>query len=159
MVKVLFVCLGNICRSPMAEAIFRNILKGNGLDKEIKVDSAGLGDWHEGEPPHVGTQNILKENEIDFSRIKARQLKQNDLKEYTYIIAMDAENVGAIHRLAGYDKTGEIARLLDFVDDSKTEDVPDPYYSDNFAEVFELINNGCNHLFTYICNEQNLGNE
>ncbi|SFA51192.1 protein-tyrosine phosphatase [Parageobacillus thermantarcticus] len=156
MVKVLFVCLGNICRSPMAEAIFRHLVKERGLEGEIIVDSAGTGNWHVGEPPHEGTQTILRKNQIDFSGIRARQICKEDLREFDYIIAMDAENVGNLRRLAGYDQTGFIGRLLDFVPDSEIVDVPDPYYTGNFAEVYDLIQKGCEHLLDTIIKEKNL---
>jgi protein-tyrosine phosphatase len=156
MVKVLFVCLGNICRSPMAEAIFRHLVKEKGLEGKITVDSAGTGNWHVDEPPHEGTQLILKKNNIDFSGIRARQIDQRDLQTFDYIIAMDAENVGNLRRLAGYNKTGFIGRLLDFVPDSEMADVPDPYYTGNFAQVYELIQKGCEHLLETIIKEKKL---
>jgi protein-tyrosine phosphatase len=156
MIHVLFVCLGNICRSPMAEAIFRQLVSDYGLEDKIHVDSAGTGDWHVGNAPHKGTQEILKENHILFNGIVARQLNNKDLSDFTYIIAMDAENLGEIHRLARYEKTGEIARLLDFVENIDYEDVPDPYYTGNFQEVYELIHNGCQHLLTYICGKEKI---
>jgi protein-tyrosine phosphatase len=156
MVKVLFVCLGNICRSPMAEAIFRHLVKERGLEDKITVDSAGTGNWHVGEPPHKGTQLILKKNNIDFSGIRARQINREDLQTFDYIIAMDAENIGNLRRLAGYNKTGFISRLLDFVPDSEMADVPDPYYTGNFAQVYELIQKGCEHLLDTIIKEKKL---
>ncbi|EZP78494.1 protein tyrosine phosphatase [Parageobacillus genomosp. 1] len=156
MVKVLFVCLGNICRSPMAEAVFRHLVKERGLEDKITVDSAGTGNWHVGEPPHEGTQLILKQNNIDFSGIRARQVDREDLQTFDYIIAMDAENVGNLRRLAGYNKTGFIGRLLDFVPDSEMADVPDPYYTGNFAQVYELIQKGCEHLLDTIIKEKKL---
>jgi protein-tyrosine phosphatase len=156
MVKVLFVCLGNICRSPMAEAIFRDLVKKEGLEDKIMIDSAGTGNWHIGKPPHEGTQQILRKNDIDFTGIRARQISEEDLQTFDYIIAMDVENVGNLRRLAGYTKTGFIGRLLDFVPDSDVADVPDPYYTGNFMEVYELIQKGCQHLLETIKKEKRL---
>jgi protein-tyrosine phosphatase len=101
MIKILFVCLGNICRSPMAEAVMRHLIKKEGLEKEIVVDSAGTGDWHIGKPPHEGTCHILNKYHISYEGQKARQVIAEDLTSFNYIIGMDIENVGNIRRLAG----------------------------------------------------------
>jgi protein-tyrosine phosphatase len=156
MVKVLFVCLGNICRSPMAEAIFRDLVKKEGLEDKIMIDSAGTGNWHIGKPPHHGTQQILSKYNIDFEGIRARQVREEDLASFDYIIAMDVENLGNLRRLAGYKKTGFIGRLLDFVPDSDVADVPDPYYTGNFDEVYELVQKGCKNLLETIKKEHHL---
>ncbi len=156
MVKVLFVCLGNICRSPMAEAIFRHLVKERGLDRVIAVDSAGTGSWHVGEPPHEGTRRILNENDIDYSNIRARQVERRDLEEFDYIIAMDAANLNDLRRLAGSNSSAVIARLLDFVPDREKDDVPDPYYTGNFVEVYHLVRSGCEHLLEAIIRDHRL---
>ncbi|BBW98579.1 MULTISPECIES: low molecular weight protein-tyrosine-phosphatase [Geobacillus] len=159
MVKVLFVCLGNICRSPMAEAVFRHLVKERGLEHVITVDSAGTGSWHVGEPPHAGTRRILSENKIDYSGIRARQVARRDLEEFDYIIAMDATNLNDLRRLAGPRSRAVIARLLDFVPERETDDVPDPYYTGNFAEVYRLIRAGCEHLLETIMRDHRLTEE
>jgi len=156
MIKVLFVCLGNICRSPMAEAVFRDLVKKEGLDKIISIDSAGTGNWHVGEPPHEGTRNILTANEILHEGQTARQIKTKDLTEFDYIIGMDAENIGNMHKMAGQSETGMIARLMDFVPDNEFEDVPDPYFTGNFQEVYELVTAGCERLLVEIKNRESL---
>ncbi|WP_077620618.1 low molecular weight protein-tyrosine-phosphatase [Bacillus sinesaloumensis] len=153
MIKVLFVCLGNICRSPMAEAIFRDLVKKEGLVDQIEVDSAGTGDWHIGRPPHEGTQKILTKNNISFEGMKARQVIANDLENFDYIIAMDSSNVGNLNKIFMNEKTGKVQRLLDLVDGSKILDVPDPYYTGNFDEVYELVSNGCQRLLDVIKKE------
>ncbi|MBS2967755.1 low molecular weight phosphotyrosine protein phosphatase [Metabacillus sp. KIGAM252] len=150
MIHVLFVCLGNICRSPMAEAVFRGLVKEEGLESKISVDSAGTGDWHIGKAPHEGTQEILNRNSISFDGMAARQVVKEDLSKFDYIICMDAENLGNVRRMAGYDQTGHIGRLLDYVEDAEVLDVPDPYFTGNFDEVYELVGKGCRGLLEEI---------
>jgi protein-tyrosine phosphatase len=156
MIRVLFVCLGNICRSPMAEAIFRKQVKREGLQDKFEVDSAGTGSWHVGEPPHEEAQKKLADYQVSSEGMKGRQIQEGDLDKFQYIIAMDAENLGHLHKIAGYDETGYIARLLDFVPGSETEDVPDPYFTGNFHEVYELIEEGCRELLAFIRKRESL---
>ncbi|MCC9022459.1 low molecular weight protein-tyrosine-phosphatase [Bacillus nakamurai] len=156
MIHVLFVCLGNICRSPMAEALFSDMVKKNGLEGEIKTDSAGIGAWHTGNPPHEGTQDILKQKGISTSGITARQVRESDLTDFDYVIAMDAENIGHLRSMAGYKKEAKIGRLLDYVKDADLADVPDPYYTGNFSEVYALIESGCRHLLESIKKDHHL---
>ncbi|WP_062238589.1 low molecular weight protein-tyrosine-phosphatase [Fictibacillus sp. FJAT-27399] len=156
MVKVLFVCLGNICRSPMAEAIFKDMVQKKGLDDKISVDSAGTGNWHVGEPPHEGTRDLLTKKNISFDGLKARQVVAGDLTEYDFVIGMDAKNIGDLQQLAGHVPANHVARLMDYVPESKAEDVPDPYFTGNFDEVYELVTEGCHHLLEDIAVRENL---
>ncbi|MFV2047799.1 low molecular weight protein-tyrosine-phosphatase [Metabacillus sp. YM-086] len=150
MVNILFVCLGNICRSPMAEAVMRDLVKKEGLEEAIQIDSAGTGNWHTGKQLHEGTRRILEHHNISYEGQKARQLTKEDLSQYDYLIGMDNENIGNIRRLAGYHSTGKIQRLLDYVEESDILDVPDPYYTGNFDEVFEMVHKSCRNLLNEV---------
>lgn len=150
MIKVLFVCLGNICRSPMAEAMFRELVKREQLEDKIIVDSAGTGNWHIGHPPHQGTAEILKKNNISVEGMKARQIEVRDIEEFDYIVAMDASNRTNIEKLHSSFPKAKIVSLLDFVQEIDNKDVPDPYFTGNFEEVYELVSQGCNELLNYI---------
>jgi protein-tyrosine phosphatase len=143
LINVLFVCLGNICRSPMAEAMFRDLVKRERLEDQIKVDSAGTGDYHTGQPPHHGTQKVLRKYQIEDKGLIARQIQKADLNEFDYIIAMDSENVENIIKLGPLSSNTKVTRLLDFVENNTKKDVPDPYFTGNFEEVYELIKEGC----------------
>lgn len=155
MIKVLFVCLGNICRSPMAEAVFKHLIKKEGLEEYFIVDSAGIGAWHSGELPHRGTRKILDENHIPYEGIVARQIQKSDLQNFDYIIAMDDNNLKDLHQL-GQNAKGVICKLLDFVPEIKDKNIPDPYYTGNFQEVYELVTKGCTNLLNTIKKEHQL---
>jgi len=126
----------------MAEAIFRKLIQDENLTEKISVDSAGTGHWHIGKPPHDGTISILNQNGINASGLKARQLVRNDLETFDYIIALDREILKDINKLMrASEHKPEILLLLSLID-TYTTDVPDPYYTDNFEEVYDLLYNG-----------------
>jgi protein-tyrosine phosphatase len=128
-IKVIFVCLGNICRSPMAEGIFQQMVDEAGLSDQFEVDSAGTGSWHIGEPAHSGTRRILAHDN-------------------TYVIAMDESNLYDLR--AQFGDHPRLFRLLDFATNTSVRNVPDPYYNGNFEEVYELVKDGCQGLFSMI---------
>lgn len=107
------------------------------------------------QPPHEGTQEILRREGISFDGMLARQVSEQDLDDFDYIIAMDAENIGSLRSMAGFKNTSHIKRLLDYVEDSGLANVPDPYYTGNFEEVCQLIKSGCEHLLASIQKEKN----
>lgn len=155
MVQVLFVCLGNICRSPMAEGIFRHLVKEAGLTDEIAVDSAGTGSWHVGERPHRGTQAVFRQHGIIYDG-RARQVTGRDMVDpNSWIIVMDDNNRRDLQRL--YGEHPRIHRLLDFATHYPHEqNVPDPYYTGDFNYVYELVLDGCRGLLKKIRKVENL---
>ena len=154
MINVLFVCLGNICRSPMAEAIFKDLVTKDGLSDQFHIDSVGTGSYHEGEPAHRGTRRVLANHGIRCESI-SRQITRSDLNLADYIIAMDHHNVSDMqYGMGGMQLNGQVHLLLDFADNTRIRDVPDPYYSGNFEETFQLVEAGCKGLLTHIRAEQ-----
>jgi protein-tyrosine phosphatase len=123
--SVLFVCLGNICRSPLAEAAFRLALAEAGLD--LHVDSAGTGDWHAGSPPDKRAQAVAQRNGANIARYRARQVKQSDFTRFTHIVAMDADNLAALQAMRENNATN-LSLLLDHVPGREGQSVADPYY-------------------------------
>ncbi|KOO48791.1 low molecular weight protein-tyrosine-phosphatase [Viridibacillus arvi] len=156
MINVLFVCLGNICRSPMAEALFRDLLKKENLDDKVTVDSAATGSWHIGERPHEGTLAILEKNNISSAGMAGRQLKKEDFEQFEYIVGMDNSNIMNIYEMTGQPNHPKIIRLLDLTDHKK--DVPDPYFTGDFQETYDLVTDGCHALLEKIRSEHNLTN-
>ena len=143
MIKVLFVCLGNICRSPMAHMVFLNMVRELGLENNFEVDSAGTEGYNELHHAgiHRGTKEVLRKNGIPFDEHYSRKLRKHDYEYYDYIVAMDSENIQDIEFILGEDKDNKISKLLDYTD--KPRDIRDPWYTGNFDETFEDVVDGC----------------
>jgi len=156
MVRVLFVCLGNICRSPMAEAVFRHLVEENNLADKIITDSAGTASWHHGKPPHSGTREKLDELRISYDGMTARQIKADDFNQFDYIITMDEQNLNDI--TSSFDFTDDVVvrRLMDFVPEPKEINVPDPYYTGDFDYTYELVEEASIRLLEHINNHHQL---
>jgi len=154
MIKVLFVCLGNICRSPMAEAVFRNLVKNEGLEDKIMVDSAGTGDWHAGNHPHDGTLKILKNYDISAENLFARQITSADFLNFDYIVVMDDNNMDDVLEFGSITGRNHIGKLCDYIPNATYDNVPDPYYTGDFNETYELVTAGCKGLMRLIKEEQ-----
>ncbi|MCK0743784.1 low molecular weight protein-tyrosine-phosphatase [Chromohalobacter nigrandesensis] len=147
MIRILFVCLGNICRSPTAEGIVRARLQAAGLEDVVALDSCGTGRWHVGESPDPRAQAEARARGIDIASLRARQLGVDDFQAFDYVLAMDADNLAHMRRMAPDDCQAHLGLLLDFAG-TPGRSVPDPYYGagDGFANVFALIEEAADGL-------------
>ncbi len=150
MIRVLFVCLGNICRSPTAEGIFRKLVDQQGLAGAIDVDSAGTSDWHIGGPPDEQAQATAQARGIDLGGLRARQTRTDDFFAFDYVIAMDRSNRQKLLALCPAGQQDRIHLCLSFAPESGKTDVPDPYYEGRFDRVFDLIETACFGLLAEI---------
>lgn len=137
--SILFVCLGNICRSPTAEGLMLNHLAAAGLSHQVRVDSAGTGGWHVGDPPDLRAIAAAHKRGVDLTSLRARQVQKSDFSDFELIVGMDRQNVADLHRLAPKGSTARIGLFLEEALDLSSE-VPDPYYEDEraFDAVFDL---------------------
>ena len=146
--RVLFVCLGNICRSPMAEGVFLHLVSEAGLSDRFEIDSAGTGSWHVGERPDARAAMVAHEHGIDLPS-RARQVRPEDLGRFDYVIAMDRDNLRTLERMAASSAVDADIRLLrDFDPARDGDDVPDPYYggASGFENVYQIVKRSCEAL-------------
>ena len=146
MTSVLFVCLGNICRSPLAEAAFRREAQRLGLD--VEIDSAGTGDWHIGYPPDPRAAAVAARNGIDISNLKARQVTEDDFRSFDHIVALDSNNLSDLERLRPEGSKARLSLLLDHVEGRRGQAVADPYYGEDshFDSAWDDVSAGAEGL-------------
>ena len=144
--KVLFVCMGNICRSPTAEGAFRQLVEDNGCSEMFEIDSAGTHAYHVGNPPDRRSQQAAQFHDVDLSSQRARQVHESDFYHYDKILAMDLDNYHNLKSECPDESQSEIELLLDYLPNNKIKSVPDPYYEGRFDDVFEMIHQACNLL-------------
>lgn len=146
MIRVLFICHGNICRSTMAQSVFQHMVDEAGLSDQFYIDSAATSREEIGNPPHHGTQRKLRQTGIPCVPHRARQMRRDEYGQFDYIIGMDTWNIRNIGRITGNgDPDGKVGKLLDFTE-RKGEDIADPWYTGNFDETYRDVKEGCEAL-------------
>ena len=151
MINVMFVCHGNICRSPMAEFLFRDIVTKKGLGGDFHIASSATSTEEIGNPVHYGTKNKLNEYGISTKGKYAVQLTRKDYDKYDYLIGMDQRNIININKIVGSDGKNKVKKLLDFTANSR--DIADPWYTGDFDQTYRDIYEGCEALLDYIMNQ------
>jgi len=154
MIKVLFVCHGNICRSTMAEFLFKDMVKKQGLEKKFYIASAGTSREEAGSPVHSGTRRKLREHNIETSGKYAVQLTKEDYKKYDYILGADKQNIKNMNRLFVDDAEEKVKLLLEYA--GELSDIADPWYTGDFEATYQDVYKGCNALLNHIIEKHNL---
>jgi protein-tyrosine phosphatase len=159
MVHVLFVCLGNICRSPLAEGIFKKLVREAGLSSFVEADSAGTSRWHIDEPPDTRSMQIAAMNGIRLDHL-GRQILKNDMDKFDYILAMDNDNLEEILRLQNPDQfhKARVMLMRDFDNQQSGADIPDPYYGgqQGFQLVYDMLEESLSNFLDYLIQEHKL---
>lgn len=150
--RVLFVCMGNICRSPTAEGVFKHLVAKNGLAADIESDSAGTHDYHIGDPPDARSQAAAGRRGYDLTALRARQVAPDDFAAFDYVLAMDETNLTALRRLCPAQHRERVKLFLEFAPEAGRRDVPDPYYggAQGFEEVLDLVEQAAQGLLDHI---------
>lgn len=151
-VKVVFICMGNICRSPTAEAVFRRVVELNGLGQVVQIDSAGTHDYHIGEAPDPRTQRAARERGYDMSKLRGRQVCADDFYRFDYLLAMDEANLSILKRMRPKDATSHLGLFLEFAERHSEREVPDPYYggADGFERVLDMVEDASGGLLRHL---------
>ena len=154
--RILFICHGNICRSPMAEYIMKELVKREGVAGDWEIESAAVSREEIGNPPHYGTRNKLRQVQIPLIAHHARQMTRQDYENFDFLIGMDSANIRNMTRIVGGDEEHKIYKMLSFADYEKTHqlsaarDVADPWYTGDFDATYDDILRGCRGLLAYI---------
>jgi protein-tyrosine phosphatase len=154
-IKVLFVCMGNICRSPTAEGVFRHVIQQQGTADRFMVDSAGTHAYHVGEQPDRRAQQTARARGIDLAFIRARKVTRNDFAEFDYILAMDSDNYHNLLAICPAEYEDKVQLFLDYATNSHEQDVPDPYYGgqQGFEHVFDLVEDASHGFHNKVMNQ------
>jgi protein-tyrosine phosphatase len=150
--RILFVCLGNICRSPTAEAVLRDLLAREAPELSVEIDSAGIGDWHIGEPPDQRALVAARRRGLDMSRLRARQIVSEDFARFDFILAMDRANLSDLRGRAPTQYRERVRLFLEFAPDLGIDEVPDPYYGGaaGFEDVLDLAEQAARGLLSHL---------
>lgn len=154
MIKVLFVCHGNICRSTMCESVFTHMVRERHIDHLFEINSAATSREEIGNPPHYGTVGKLRQVGIPVVPHRAIQMTQKDYEDYDYLIGMDTANIRNMHRIVGGDPTGKIYKLPSFA--GKGSDIADPWYTGNFDDTYNDVVEGCEAFLEFLKREGQL---
>ena len=148
MIKILFICHGNICRSPMAEYLFRDYVEKKGVGDQFQIASAATSTEEIGNPPHPGTRRILQSLGIYPDGKRAVQLRRSDYDKYDFFIGMDSWNIRNMNRMLGGDPEGKVYKFLAFSENAR--DIADPWYTGNFDDTYRDVCEGCETFFRYL---------
>jgi protein-tyrosine phosphatase len=159
-IRVLFVCMGNICRSPTAEAVFRHQIRAAGVEEVIHVDSAGTHDYHAGQPPDERAQKAAGRRGYDTKELRARQIDENDFEFFDYILAMDRSNLAILQRECPPEHSHKLRLLMQYSEKftQGMQEVPDPYFggSQGFEHVLNMVEEAGRGLLNRICAEKSI---
>jgi protein-tyrosine phosphatase len=156
-VKVLFVCMGNICRSPTAHGLFQSLVNEQGLGHSIEVDSAGTHSYHIGSPPDLRSQATAQARGVDLSGLRARRFVSADFIEFDYVLGMDRSNLADMLALKTEDARARVGLMLEYSRNFNEQEVPDPYFgNDGFELVFDMIDDASRGLLRKIRNQHDI---
>ena len=151
-IRILFICHGNICRSPMAEFVMKQLVREQGLENSFVIESAATSTEEIGNDMHPGTKRLLDAHDIPYERRRARQLRADDASAWDYLIGMDSANVRNIRRMLGADTEGKVFKLMEFAGSSA--DVADPWYTGDFETTYADVHEGCKGLLEHILSSE-----